>query len=328
MDTQQHALNHQIVRVLGGSHLYGTNTTRSDKDFVAVAMPHPTHILGMESFETCDIRTNSSASGHRNNAADVDVTIHSLPKFITLASGCNPNIVEMLFVPDNCKVITTGWWEQVLQVREAFIHKGAYHRFSGYAFSQRKKLEAKRQTWVLREELREKMEKLGLGLEEALVKARQGAQKLPGTTTEDLRWGSYLPIINDLLRCGESWRSELYSEHGYDTKFASHMIRLLHEGIELLTEGTIRLPLTHVREVLAIKEGQWSYEHVMDHADHLKQLADLAYVKSDLPKKPNLRVLEQLQMSLLVDYWKENNLWTSESSALLSTGNLSGPSPK
>jgi hypothetical protein len=38
-------------------------------------------------------------------------------------------------------------------------------------------------------------------------------------------------------------RPELVEKHGYDTKFAAHMVRLGYQGVELLETGRFTLPL-------------------------------------------------------------------------------------
>lgn len=42
-------------------------------------------------------------------------------------------------------------------------------------------------------------------------------------------------------------RPELVAAHGYDTKFAMHALRLGYEGIEMLTDGCITLPIPEPR---------------------------------------------------------------------------------
>lgn len=53
-------------------------------------------------------------------------------------------------------------------------------------------------------------------------------------------------------------RPELVERHGYDTKYASHALRLGHQGVQLLTEGRLTLPLQPgaLSECLAVKRGE------------------------------------------------------------------------
>ncbi|MEO0857831.1 MAG: hypothetical protein AAFY55_13390 [Bacteroidota bacterium] len=47
----------------------------------------------------------------------------------------------------------------------------------------------------------------------------------------------------------------LFDRHGFDTKFASHLIRLLMECRELVQTGTLVFPLAYADELRAIREG-------------------------------------------------------------------------
>lgn len=84
-------------------------------------------------------------------------------------------------------------------------------------------------------------------------------------------------------------RPELVAIHGFDTKFAYHMVRLGLQGVELLTTGRITLPIpepdrTWLRDLRA-------GEHTMDEAlaraveleNQLRELRD----SSDLPPHPD-----------------------------------------
>lgn len=59
-------------------------------------------------------------------------------------------------------------------------------------------------------------------------------------------------------------RKELVAKLGYDPKDASHCIRLLYKGGELVRQGTLTPRLTgeERRIVMAIKNGEWSLDEV------------------------------------------------------------------
>lgn len=61
-------------------------------------------------------------------------------------------------------------------------------------------------------------------------------------------------------------RPELVARHGFDTKFASHALRLAIQGVELMREGTIHLPMRedHLKRLRAIKMGEVPYGEVVD----------------------------------------------------------------
>lgn len=84
-------------------------------------------------------------------------------------------------------------------------------------------------------------------------------------------------------------RPELVAIHGFDTKFAYHMVRLGLQGVELLESGRITLPIpepsrTWLRE---LREGKHTMQEAIDAAmvleERLKQLRD----SSELPQHPD-----------------------------------------
>ena len=55
----------------------------------------------------------------------------------------NPNMLDLLFVPTECVTHSTKIGDMVRDKRKLFLHKGCWHKFKGYAFSQMKKMESK-----------------------------------------------------------------------------------------------------------------------------------------------------------------------------------------
>lgn len=78
-------------------------------------------------------------------------------------------------------------------------------------------------------------------------------------------------------------RKALVEKYGYDTKNASHLVRLLRMGIEFLTDGELHVTRHDAQELLDIKNGLWTIERVKEEAERLFENAQLAYIHSDLP---------------------------------------------
>jgi hypothetical protein len=55
----------------------------------------------------------------------------------------NPNMIDSLFVPRRCILHTTQIGEHVREYRKEFLHKGSWHKFKSYSFSQIHKLRTK-----------------------------------------------------------------------------------------------------------------------------------------------------------------------------------------
>lgn len=138
-----------------GSHAYGTNIATSDEDFKGIFIaPREYYIGNLHKIEQAD-----------KGFGDSDCTIYDIKKFFALAADCNPNIIEVLYTgeddwlyptPDMREWIGAGLWkhpsvrafEQIYNNRHLFLSKKAKFTFSGYAFSQLKRIKTHRH-WLL-----------------------------------------------------------------------------------------------------------------------------------------------------------------------------------
>ena len=99
-------------------------------------------------------------------------------------------------------------------------------------------------------------------------------------------------------------RKRLVEKYGYDTKNASHLIRILRMGIELLTDGELHVLRNDAQQLLEIKAGEWSLEKVKVKAEDLFELSKVAYVQSRLPVKPDHEKVSQLCVDI-AKCWNE-----------------------
>lgn len=237
-----------ILKAMVGSNLYGTESKDSDKDYVGIFIPDEEYVLGLPTCDQVEVRTNPSDSGRRNNKDDVDTVLYSLPKFIKLAYGNNPNILEILFVDNKHKVFCNEFGERLQKAFPLFVSKRIKQTFLGYAISQKRKVISRK------------------------------------------------PIGD---------RKVYIEKYGYDVKFASHLIRLLEEGIQLLTEGELTFPIPNNRFIRDIKLGKYSMDEVLRKAESLENLIETAYIISKLPNKPDYDAISKLQIDLLRDFWSK-----------------------
>lgn len=93
-------------------------------------------------------------------------------------------------------------------------------------------------------------------------------------------------------------RRELVRKFGYDTKNASHCIRLLKQGIEFLETGKMVVRRPDAEELLAIKDGKYSLHEIKGMAYDLKDKLTDAYEKSPLPEQPNIVLIEEFLIDL------------------------------
>jgi len=119
-----------IYNVLTGSRAYGTSNPDSDYDYRGIfALPV------LERIRLTQLPEEVSGDPTRP-----DLTYYELAKFLRLAADCNPNIIELLFMPQDCIQVCTPAMQLVLDNRAAFVSTKAYHTFSGYAYAQIEKM--------------------------------------------------------------------------------------------------------------------------------------------------------------------------------------------
>ena len=93
-----------------------------------------------------------------------------------------------------------------------------------------------------------------------------------------------------------------YQNHGYSTKFAYHVVRLLDEVEQILTEEDI--DLTRNREQLkSIRRGEWKKEQIVEYFDTKEKSLEQAYLNSKLRNKPNEKMIKDLLLNCLEQHY-------------------------
>lgn len=118
-------------------------------------------------------------------------------------------------------------------------------------------------------------------------------------------FGGYAMAQLKLLNHGKTARhgshSDLVEKYGFDTKNATHLIRLLKMGVEILHLGVVNTYRKDRDELLAIRHGEWSLERVLSEAAVLDEMLKWAHEKSTLPEHPPFEQVNQLVMDLTRD---------------------------
>lgn len=106
-------------------------------------------------------------------------------------------------------------------------------------------------------------------------------------------------------------RPELVARHGYDVKYASHALRLAHQGREVLRDGRLTLPMPAVEraEVLRVKSGGVPVlGDVLDRIAVVQAEIEerLAAGRTPLPAEPDLEVVSEWATEAHRRHWE----WT------------------
>jgi predicted nucleotidyltransferase len=95
-------------------------------------------------------------------------------------------------------------------------------------------------------------------------------------------------------------RAALEEKYGYDTKHAYHLVRLIRMCAEILNTGKVIVKRPDREELLAIRNGAWSYEELMEFANSNEAHLNLLYNTSNvLPKTANKEKLDSILIELI-----------------------------
>ena len=133
-----------------GSKAYGCNETNDgDEDIVGMAIPPKAmifpHLDGhIDGFGTPPERFESYQQHHiefKETDRKYDVTIYGIVKMFQLCRDNNPNMLELLYLPQRCVYQSSKIYDHIRAHRSIFLHRGCYQKFRGYAYSQLDKLQ-------------------------------------------------------------------------------------------------------------------------------------------------------------------------------------------
>lgn len=300
MFEQALAEERSILKIKVGSHLYGTNTPTSDEDFVGIFIPTADYLLGLKRIEEVDIGVKNKDEAGKNTADAVDCKFYTLEKFARLALDNNPNIIEILFVNEESVVSIKEIGIQLLSLKKSFLSKNLKHRFLGYAFSQKHKMVIKLDNYETLVEASKYLERCDKRFVLEAVEIDHYplfVKKKDYVSIGDIN----LPITSTTKRAKEfvdrrlsqfGSRLELVTKYGYDTKFASHLIRLIVEGIELLSTGDLIFPLKEAPLLRDIRQGKYSMDDVLKMAEEYERAIEVLYESSSLSHSSDFETVQ------------------------------------
>lgn len=94
-------------------------------------------------------------------------------------------------------------------------------------------------------------------------------------------------------------RAEMEAKFGYDLKHASHLVRLMRTGTEILRDGDLRVLRPDADELLAIRKGAYTYEQVLEIAATEEAAMKAAMLTSRLPKTPDHDKIDAILLDTL-----------------------------
>lgn len=294
-----------IYETVHGSRAYGLARDGSDTDIKGVIVGPPVWYFGFtESPEQIEL--------------SADHVRFEVRKFMRLAAGANPTILELLFTDpqDHLSVAPAG--QRLLDARRSFLTKRVADTFNGYAMGQLKRIKTHRR-WLLEPPAKEPL-RADFGLPESTVvpKDQLGAAEAlieKGQLADADVSGNFLELLAREKRYKHarqqweqywSWlkhrnpaRAALEAEHGYDTKHAMHLVRLQRMAMEILETGEVRVRRPDREELLQVRDGEWSYEDLIERSDAMTRRVEELKEASVLPADPDHDALNALCVEIV-----------------------------
>lgn len=133
MTTLHEALDSACLLAVTGSTAYGLAHENSDIDKMGVFIAPASAIAGLDWSTHDNSWTNTSPEGD-------DITMHEIGKFLRLALGGNPTLIELLFMDDY--EILTPEGKTMVELRGHIVSEDILRKsYYGYAVSQLKRVQ-------------------------------------------------------------------------------------------------------------------------------------------------------------------------------------------
>lgn len=329
-------MNETLIKVLFGSHLYGTNTPESDTDYKSVHIPPGNQIL-MQNFPR--VITNSTGSiTEKNSKNDIDNDSISLLKYFDMLKAGDMVAIELLFVkPEQALYMSDKWKELILPYRHRLLDRNI-KGFVGYIRQQANKYGIKGSRVATARAAVDLFRQLvldyGNGLNlyavpydvfDEFVSTHDHCSllQLP-MGKNDHRKLDYIEILNRKIGFTVSIKealnimTKIFDEYGsralaaekqegIDWKSLYHAIRVSEQAIELLETHNIAFPRPNVDDLLSIKHGEKSYHVVSDrlegNLDYLEKLMEISKLPEKIDEEFINETIESLHLESVLKYY-------------------------
>jgi hypothetical protein len=323
MNTYERQTMQTIVKMIYGSHLYGTDTPDSDQDFKGVFMPSKEQILLGKIPKSLSEKTKKDSTS-KNSSEDIDSEMYSLHYFIHLACEGETVALDMLHAPDEMILEKSLIWDLIVQNRDKFYTKNL-KAFVGYARRQAAKYgikgsrlnDAKKVAkflddchFTFSKEYHPQVIKLkniwdDLPTGEHIFKLKPDENGVRYYEVCGRKLGETISIENAqsvvdgfVKSYGERARMAAANE-GIDWKSMSHALRAAMQVKQILTENTLTLPFKENEAAFLrlVKRGKLNYQKtVAPELEHLIEEVEALSLKSDLPEKVDRKFWDKFIM--------------------------------
>ena len=270
---------------LAGSHLFGTATPDSDRDYVIVYAPNPEWLLDMRPIQVGKYRFSTNPGHAKNTSNDVDVQAVPIHTILKGFYRGDTNAIDWVFAPTRRENIVhhhRGFERGLLP----FVESGelCIHRLDGavgYAVHQAAKYGIKGSRLGDAIALRQALETVDpdMRIHDVLFVARHlttvevvpvgvgnafenGLRVMGRTLHPRTRVGQAIEWLDRWIeRYGVRARMAM-ENRGIDWKAISHAFRACEEARQYATTGMVRFPLQNAEFLKRVKAGEFSFAEV------------------------------------------------------------------
>lgn len=301
-----------VVRILAGSHLYGTNVEGSDEDHKVIFIPSGRDILLQKVKDAY----------HKKPGEGIDLEFWSLQKFLHLACMGQVVAIDLLFAPAESFVGEhSAVWDEIQANRDQFVSKNC-SAFVEYCRQQAKKYIVRRERLISLQHavgyftsLVDKfpnpatikltevdtIEEFAAanGFTDLIsLETAQGHQlqhlsvcdtMVPITASVKVAYGTYKRKLENYGK-----RVAAAAEGEGDWKSLYHAVRVGYQAIELLTTGKLTFPRPEKDVLLAIRQGRMSFEATQALIETNLVRVEEELERTGLPEKPNTALANAL----------------------------------
>ena len=320
-----------IVKMIFGSHLYGTDTPTSDKDYKGIFMPSKEQIYLGKIPKSYNESTKSGSQ--KNTQDDIDTEMYSLHYFINLACEGQTVVLDMLHAPDNMILESSDIWERIVHRKSLFYTKNM-NAFVGYARRQAAKYGIKGSRLAAAKSV--------LDFIDYYLDSEQGGEsgkyyqvkdvwdRLPRgehihdkevdpnghriyeicgkKIEENVSLEYFYKIMEKFYHSYGERAKQAEKNEGIDWKAVSHALRAAYQVKEILINQTITYPLEEAEFIKKVKSGYYDYKTVV--SPILEQLmfeVEVLSATSNLPEKVDRKFWDDFIIYEVEKYLRRDN---------------------
>lgn len=304
-----------------GSHLYGTNSENSDKDYKGLFLPdEKMMLLGQK----CDCISYTTGDNHsKNSKEDVDIQLWSLQHWLNLLKKGDTNAIDLLFsmyAEHDVVLYQTDFLGEykILDIKnnKAYI---------AYAYSQAKKYGLKgSRVGILKEVLQYFNENICSKENWAEMRLHDVAKDIHRDLydkslcyfkNDDVTQMLYIlnkgyephlklkymhqRLVEDYNRYGER-AIQAEQNQNIDWKAVSHAVRCLYQVLELIDTDFLQYPLKDRNFIKDVKQGKFPWKDVEE-----KIVALLAEVDNKIHELPQNNKIARIHDDIILSCYEE-----------------------